>query len=134
MPPFKRGVDRFARADTQSKKSATWRKKTKHRRTHGRKNCRLEKFRNHRYIKNTQRRKIARKQLTQTRSNEDICEYGRYANMMRIIIERLEARKKMQHAKQTDVILAKRLGLNQRLRFSNLGLNYRGTSTARDRL
>ena len=54
--------------------------------------------------------------------------------MMSIIKELLEARKKMQHAKQTDVRLAKRLDLNQRLRFINLGLNYRGTSTARDRL
>ena len=35
--------------------------------------------------------------------------------------------------KQTDVRLAKRLGFIQRLRFSNLGLNYRGTSTVRDR-
>jgi len=40
----------------------------------------------------------------------------------------------MQHEKQTDVRLAKRLGLNQRLRFSNLGLNYSGTNTARVRL
>ena len=29
VPLRERGVDRFARADTQSKKSATWRKKTK---------------------------------------------------------------------------------------------------------
>ena len=34
----------------------------------------------------------------------------------------------MQRAMQTDVRLAKRLGLNQRSRFSNLGLNYRGTT------
>jgi len=47
--------------DAVVKNPATWRKKQKHRRTHGRKNCRQEKFRNHRYIKNTQRRKIARK-------------------------------------------------------------------------
>jgi len=40
----------------------------------------------------------------------------------------------MQHAKQTDVRLAKRLGFIQRLRFTNLGLNYRGTSIALDRL
>jgi len=135
MPPFEKEAWIGSRELTRKGKNLQrGGKKQKHRRTHGRKNCRQEKFRNHRYMKNTQRRKIARKQLTQTRNNEDICEYGRYVNMMRIIIERLEARKKMQHAKQTDVILAKRLGLNQRLRFSNLGLNYRGTSTARDRL
>ena len=29
MPLRERGVDRFARADTQSKKSATWRKQPK---------------------------------------------------------------------------------------------------------
>ena len=40
----------------------------------------------------------------------------------------------MQHAKHTEVWLAKRLGFIQRLRFGNLGLNYRDTSTARDRL
>ena len=109
------------------------RKKQSRCRMRGRKNCRQKKFRNHRYIKNTQRRKIALKQLTQTRNNEDICEYGSYANMIRIIIVRLQARKKMQHAKRTEVRLAKRLGFIQRLRFSNLGLNYRDTSTARDR-
>jgi len=40
----------------------------------------------------------------------------------------------MQHEKQTDVRLAKRLGFIQRLRFSNPGFNYRDKSTARDRL
>ena len=53
---------------------------------------------------------------------------------MIIIIGLLWAKKKMQHAKQTEVRLSKRLGFIQRLRFSNLGFNYRGTSTARDRL
>ena len=43
-------------------------------------------------------------------------------------------KEKMQHEKQTDVRLAKHLGYIQRLRFGNLGLNYRGTSTVRDRL
>jgi len=38
----------------------------------------------------------------------------------------------MQHKKQTDVRFAKRLGFIQRLRFSNLGFNYRDTSTARE--
>ena len=43
-------------------------------------------------------------------------------------------KEKMQHEKQTEVRLAKRLGFIQQLRFSNLELNYRDTSTARDRL
>ena len=54
--------------------------------------------------------------------------------MMIIIIGLLLARKKMQHEKQTEVRLAKRLGFIQQLRFGNLGLNYRDTSTARNRL
>ena len=54
--------------------------------------------------------------------------------MMIIIIGLLLARKKMQHEKQTEVRLAKRLGFIQRLRFSNPGFNYRDKSTARDRL
>ena len=119
--------------DAVVKNSATWRKKTKAPQN-GRKNCRQEKFRNHRCIKNTQRRKIARKQLTQPINNDDICEYGSYFYMMSIIKELLQARKKMQHAKHTEMRLAKRLCFIQRLRFSNLGLNYRDTSTARDRL
>ena len=41
--------------------------------------------------------------------------------------------KKKQREKQTEVRLAKRLSLIQRLRFSNLALNYKDTSTARDR-
>jgi len=40
----------------------------------------------------------------------------------------------MQHEKERDVRLAKRLGFIQWLRFSNLGLKYRDTSTTRDRL
>ena len=40
----------------------------------------------------------------------------------------------MQHEKQTEVRLAKRLGFIQQLHFGNLGLNYRDTSTARNRL
>jgi len=71
--------------------------------------------------------------LTQPRNNDDICECGGYVYMMIIIIGLLLVRKKMQHEKQTDVRLAKRLGFIQRLRFGNLGLNYRDTSTARDR-
>jgi len=43
-------------------------------------------------------------------------------------------KEKMQHEKQTEVRLAKRLGFMQRLRFGNLGLNYRDTSIARDRV
>ena len=93
MPPFEKEAWIGSRELTRKAKNLQrGGKKQKHRRTHGRKNCRQEKFRNHRHIKNTQRRKIARKQLTQTRNHEDICEYGRYANMMRIIIELLQAR------------------------------------------
>jgi len=51
--------------------------------------------------------------------------------MMITITGLLWARKKMQHEKRTEVRLAKRLGLLQRLGFSNLGLNYRDTTTAR---
>ena len=64
---------------------------------------------------------------------EDTREYGGYVYMMIIIIGLLQARKNMQHEKQTEVRLAKCLGFIQRLRFSNLGLNYRDRSTARDR-
>jgi len=53
--------------------------------------------------------------------------------MMSIIIKQGWAKKKTQYEKQTDVRLAKHLGLIQRLRFSNLGLSYRDTSTARER-
>ena len=90
MPPFEIEAWIGSRELTRKAKNLQHGgKKQKHRRTHGRKNCRQETFRNYRYIKNTQRRKIARKQLTQTRNHEDICEYGRYANMMRIIVEPL---------------------------------------------
>jgi len=65
--------------------------------------------------------------------NDDTSEYDNYVYMMIIVIGLLLARKKMQHEKQTDVRLAKGLRLNQRLRFSNLRLNYRDKSTARDR-
>ena len=53
--------------------------------------------------------------------------------MMSVRIGLLWARKKIQHEKQTDVGLAKLLGFIQWFRFSNLGLNYRDTSTARDK-
>jgi len=69
--------------------------------------------------------------ITNTTINEDKCEYGGYDYMMITITGLLWARKKMQHEKRTEVRLAKRLGLIQRLRFSNLGLNYRDTTTAR---
>ena len=98
------------------------------------KDSRKKKNANRRCSKNAQRYKIARKKPTQPRNDDDICEYGSYVYMMFIIIGLLWARKKMQHKKQTDVRLAKRLGFIQRLRFSNLGFNYRDTSTARDRL
>ena len=116
-----------------SKTSEMWQKKQRRCRMRGRKKFPHEKTRDRRYFKNAQRRKITLKQLTQPRNNDDICEYGSYVYMMIIIIGLLWARKKMQHEKQTDVRLAKRLGFIQRLRFSNLGLNYRDTSTARNR-
>jgi len=71
--------------------------------------------------------------VTSTTMNDDTSEYDNYVYMMIIVIGLLLARKKMQHEKQTDVRLAKGLRLNQRLRFSNLRLNYRDKSTARDR-
>jgi len=71
--------------------------------------------------------------LTDTTRNDDTCEYEGYVYMMIMVIEKVWAMKKTQYAKQTDVRLAKRLGLMQRLRFSNLGLNCRDTSTARNR-
>ena len=63
-------------------------------------------------------------------ANEDTCEYGGYVYTMIIIIGLLWAREKTQHEKQTEVRLAKRLGLIQRLRFSNLGLSYRDEHSA----
>ena len=113
--------------------SATWQKKTKP----------LEKARS----KNNSRKKKNAKpptrqectktknyaKVTSTTMNDDTSEYDSYVYMMIIVIGLLWARKKMQHEKQTDVRLAKCLRSNQRLHFSNLGLNYRDTSTARDR-
>jgi len=60
--------------------------------------------------------------VTNTTINDDTCKYDGYVDTM---IRMWWARKKTQHVKQTDMRLAKRLGLIQRLRFSNLGLNYR---------
>jgi len=106
----------------------------RHRRTRGRNNRRPEKFAKPPMHQERTKTQNSTKVADTTKKNDDICEYGSYANMMSIIIERLQAREKMQHEKQADMRLAKRLCLVQRLRFSNLGFNYRDTSTARDKL
>jgi len=99
----------------------------------GRKRFPQEKTWDRWYLKNAQRRKNDTKVADTTKEwwymrMWWLRWYDDYNN--RAII----GKKKMQHEKQTEVRLAKRLGFIQQLHFGNLGLNYRDTSTARNRL